>query len=56
MHIEHVAIWTSDLERLARFYTTYFQATSGAKNVNPRRGFASYFLTFGSGRVLDLMS
>ena len=56
MHIEHVAIWTSDLERLARFYTTYFQATSGAKYVNPPRGFESYFLTFASGARLELMS
>lgn len=49
MRIEHVALWTSDLERLRRFYETYFDARAGAKYVNPAKRFESYFLTFGSG-------
>ena len=55
MQIEHVAIWTSDLERLRAFYETYFQATAGPKYTNPARGFESYFLAFPSGPRLELM-
>jgi lactoylglutathione lyase len=56
MHIEHLAIWTKNLERLKTFYETYFQATAGEKYVNPQRRFESYFLTFASGARLELMS
>ncbi len=56
MRIEHVAIWTRDLERLRAFYETYFQAESGDKYTNEAKGFESYFLTFESGARLELMS
>lgn len=56
MHIEHVAIWTRDLERLRVFYETYFDARSGQKYVNEGKQFASYFLSFSSGARLELMS
>jgi len=55
MHIEHVALWTDDLERLKAFYETYFGARAGEKYVNPRKQFESYFLTFASGARLELM-
>jgi lactoylglutathione lyase len=55
MHIEHVAIWTRDLERLKAFYENYFQASAGSKYVNAARQFESYFLTFASGARLELM-
>lgn len=55
MHIEHVAIWTQDLERLKAFYETYFGATANNKYVNPKKQFESYFLTFASGVRLELM-
>ncbi len=29
MHIEHVAIWTREIERLRDFYVTYFAARAG---------------------------
>jgi lactoylglutathione lyase len=56
MHIEHVAIWTKDLERVKEFYMTYFEAKAGEKYVNPVKQFESYFLTFASGSRLELMS
>lgn len=56
MHIEHVAIWTRDLERLRAFYQTYFGAACGPKYTNPRRQFESYFLTFASGARLEIMT
>jgi len=43
MRIEHIAIWTPDLERLRQFYETYFEGHAKAKYVNPRKQFESYF-------------
>lgn len=55
MRIEHVAIWTTDLERLKTFYETYFQASANGKYLNAGKQFQSYFLTFASGTRLELM-
>lgn len=56
MHIEHVALWTGQLEELRAFYTTYLGATSNAKYVNAGKQFESYFLAFpGGGARLELM-
>lgn len=55
MNIEHIAIWTKDLERLRGFYETYFGASANQKYLNPRKQFSSYFLTFSSGARLELM-
>jgi lactoylglutathione lyase len=55
MHIEHVAIWTCDLERLKTFYETYFGARAGPKYTNPAHQFESFFLRFASGARLELM-
>jgi lactoylglutathione lyase len=55
MHIEHVAIWTRNLEQLKAFYETYFQARASDRYVNPGKQFESYFLTFSSGARLELM-
>ena len=55
MKIEHVAIYTRDLEALRSFYTKYFKATSNELYVNSRKGFSSYFLSFSGGARLELM-
>ena len=55
MKIEHIAIWTKDIERLRNFYEKYFGARSGEKYTNPGKQFSSYFLTFSSGARLELM-
>lgn len=55
MKLEHVAIYTRDLEALRAFYMRYFQATSNELYVNPRKGFRSYFLSFADGARLELM-
>lgn len=46
MHIEHIAIWTKNLEKLRTFYETYFQANANQKYFNAKNQFESYFLTF----------
>ena len=58
MRIEHVALWTRDLERLRSFYERYFGARSGALYRSAtHRGFASYFLEFPErGSRLELMT
>ena len=55
IRIEHIAIWTDDVERLKAFYTTFFAAQAGPKYTNPNTQFQSYFLTFSSGARLELM-
>jgi lactoylglutathione lyase len=56
VRIEHIALWTDDVERLAAFYARYFGASVGAKYSNSSKGFESRFLTFESGARLELMS
>ena len=55
MKIEHVAVWSADIERLRRFYQRYFSAQAGAKYGNKVSGFESYFLTLAGGPRLELM-
>jgi lactoylglutathione lyase len=55
MRIEHIAIWTQNLQVLKDFYCTWFQAEAGQKYVNDAKGFESYFLTFSSGARMELM-
>jgi len=55
MKIEHIAIWTSQIERLKTFYETYFNARSNRKYVNPEKDFTSYFLSFDTGARLEIM-
>lgn len=56
MRIEHVAVWTRNLEALKAFYVQYFGAHAGNKYVNPKKGFESYFLQFESGARIEIMS
>lgn len=55
MHIEHIAIWTQDLESMKEFYVRYFKARPNDKYTNSAKGFESYFLSFESGARLELM-
>ena len=49
MHIDHLALWVRDLERIRAFYETYFGTTANEKYTNVKKGFSSYFLTFPDG-------
>ncbi|HEY8052305.1 MAG TPA: VOC family protein [Steroidobacteraceae bacterium] len=55
MRLDHVALWTHDIERCKRFYTAYFGATAGAHYVNRKKGFESCFLSFANGGRIELM-
>ena len=57
MKIEHLAIWVDDLETMRSFYLTYFDLKSNEKYTNEKKGFCSYFLTFGDGKTrIELMN
>jgi lactoylglutathione lyase len=53
--IEHIAIWSRDIEKLKDFYQHYFQATANEKYFNPKKNFESYFLSFQDGCRLEIM-
>jgi lactoylglutathione lyase len=55
VRIEHVALWTRDLERLRDFYVRHFGAQPGASYRNPAKAFESCFLEFDGGARLELM-
>ena len=55
MRIDHVALWTDDLERCKQFYVSYFGATAGSRYVNPNKGFESCFLSFSDGARIEAM-
>lgn len=55
MRIEHVALWTRQLEPMRQFYETYFDAHAGTLYCHTHDSFASYFLTFSDGARLELM-
>jgi len=56
MTLEHVAIWTNNLEALKNYYIKYFQAVCNNKYSNNKKGFESYFLSFESGARLEIMN
>lgn len=55
MKIEHLAVWTWQLEALKAFYVKYFDAVANEKYHNPVKKFSSYFLLFDDGARLELM-
>lgn len=55
MKIEHIAVWSKDIEKLKKFYTIYFGAKSNNKYTNAVKGFQSYFLSFDDGARLEIM-
>jgi lactoylglutathione lyase len=55
MTLEHVAIWTSDTDRLKDFYVKFFNGVANNKYINTQKEFESYFLSFKSGARLEIM-
>lgn len=56
MRIEHIALYTKDLERMRQFYMTYFQAASNSQYQNEKTGLKTYFLTFKDHTRLELVT
>lgn len=55
MTLEHVAIWTDNIDLLKDYYVKYFHGVPNAKYTNETKGFQSYFLSFASGARLEIM-
>ncbi len=55
MKIDHIAIWTYDLEGMKNFYMHYFDAIPGKAYYNHSREFRSYFLSFEGESRLEIM-
>jgi lactoylglutathione lyase len=58
MRLEHIAIWTPDLQRLRTFYERYFDARANdLYRSRTRAGYSSHFMTLpdGGGRI-ELMT
>ena len=56
MKLDHVAMYVKDLEAAREFFVRYFAATSNELYHNPRTGLRTYFLSFGDGSRLEIMS
>ncbi|MCE1197959.1 MAG: VOC family protein [Marinilabiliales bacterium] len=56
MQIDHVAIWTDNLERLKDFYVRHLGCQATSLYHNPAKRFRSYFLLFREGARLEIMS
>ena len=56
MKIEHFAMYVLDLEGAKDFFVRYFNATPGELYHNKQTGFKSYFLSFGDGSRLEVMT
>ena len=56
MRIEHIAIWTDNIDSMKSFYQMYFGMTCSEKYVNTQKNFTSYFLSFGEDKTrIELM-
>jgi|WetSurSiteA1Bulk_404760.scaffolds.fasta_scaffold00404_3 lactoylglutathione lyase len=55
MHIDHIAIWTENLENEKDFYLKYFECKANEKYINPVKQYSSYFLNFTDGSRIELM-
>jgi lactoylglutathione lyase len=53
--IEHIAIYTKDIEVMKSFYTEVFNVSAGKLYFNQKNNFSSYFIYFNSGCRLELM-
>lgn len=55
MIVDHIAIWTNQLEHLKNFYIKYFNGRANEKYINKEKHFESYFVSFDSGTRIELM-
>jgi lactoylglutathione lyase len=56
MKINHVALYTLDLERMKTFYETYFNAVPNQGYHNKTTDLRTYFLTFEDNTSLEIMT
>ncbi len=55
MKIDHIAIWTDQLEVMKNYYMAFFGANPGDHYCNRNTHFESCFLSFDSGARIEMM-
>lgn len=55
IRVDHIGIWTIDIEKVKEFYVRYFGCSVNEKYVNPTKQFESYFLSFENGVRIEIM-
>lgn len=55
MTLDHIAIWTENLENLKDYYFQFFSGEANSLYTNKMNGFRSYFISFKGGARLELM-
>lgn len=55
MRINHIGIWTNQLEEMRTFYLTFFNGKSNEKYENQKKGFESYFIRFDDLAAIEIM-
>lgn len=56
MQLTHIALYVRDLEGMKEFYIQHFGAQANQRYHNPKTGLQTYFLSFGTGARLELMT
>jgi lactoylglutathione lyase len=55
MHIDHIAIWTDNIETEKDFFLKYFECIANRMYTNTVKKFSSYFITFDGGAKIEIM-
>jgi lactoylglutathione lyase len=55
MKIDHIAMWSDDLDRIKDYYVRHFNAQASGKYRNPQKQYEAVFLSFSSGARLEIM-
>lgn len=55
MTIDHIALWTKDLDKMKDFYSKHFDCKVSERYDNKLKQFSSYFLSFPIGSRIELM-
>lgn len=56
MRINHIALYTNELDKMKQFYETYFGAKSNEGYHNVHTGLKTYFLSFEDHTRLEIMA
>jgi lactoylglutathione lyase len=55
MTIDHIAIWTTQLEKMKDYYVRHFNGRANKKYRNNENQYESYFVSFDLGSRIELM-
>ena len=56
MKIDHIAIYTHELDNMKDFFVKYFSGTAREKYHNTKSGFMSYFISFEDNTRIEIMT